>query len=165
MSGLVTNVDRESGLTVHFNATTATSLSLPTGGTPVVVTTIGTAQGAEVDFTYTPGTGIYTAVCAGPVRIDVTTSIAATLAAGAIQQVLIQRQDGAGGFATLSADVRVQSVAGNTQTLATSCRTDHVEAGTQFRIAYVSDTNSDSAEIYSLTVKCLRPAGNRGLSS
>jgi hypothetical protein len=173
------NIGRASGLTARFFNTTFSAVVLPTGGTEVAVNNLMDLEtGTEaVDFKYVKNdvsNGSHFIFQAnGAALIDVNCTLATLLAAGAVQQMLLQRRNPDGSWSTAASDLRIQDAAADTCKLRIRYRVDAGIAedtgvsifGTAYRVAFVSDTNTDEARIYLLEVTITRPESNRSLGS
>jgi hypothetical protein len=182
---------------------TAESLALPTADTPVpyAVFTRAPTRAQQNGFQFLNSTddpglppgleGSFEQIFTGPATIEVTASIAGTLAAPALQELLIQAADDQQGttwrtvaiggpriqdtpadVTTISATFSCQSGSGRGVQEALRADIDSgvafngetiVTRGDTYRIAFQGDTNADSAEVYNITVKLSRPEGIHGM--
>ena len=169
----VRNVGRASGATIAFSAPTSpATINLPTGGTEVPVINLGDPLGQVVDLRYDKSTGVYTMLAPGPVRIWASAHIANTVV-NAVVQLLIQQNIGGTWTTVGGAGVRKLAGPATVAELSAHHRDDRVICedtavgilGTRYRLAFVSDMNTDDAIVSSYSIEFTRPAASRSTAA
>lgn len=143
--------------------TTPISVTLTTAGTAVnatdelaLQTPTPLSEGFTLDNNATPAdSAIYTDYD-GPCLVEVHATIAATQAAGAIQSMQLLLDD-----EVVDEDHRVMGTATDTAKLVCAANFEGATPvdsfpGRSIKVAFVSDTNADTAEVYKLQVICRR---------
>lgn len=139
---------------------TADSVALATANTRVIWTG-GTLDHLEEPGEYDSDTGLYTVKAGGIYLLRADVTFAATLAAGAEQTAAFYVAGSTSAYKRLKRQ-RVEGTNTTKVRVSMAGLTDYLAPETTIGLGFVSDTNSDTAEVFEASVVVFRMPANLG---